>query len=114
MRHVAASEHSAHPGDVRSIGHLGHLGHPGHLALGVALCAVVAAALPSPGLYVALGGGIAAIGVGWAGYRRAGDPGFARLAGAAAIAVGGLAGLLGALRIALVLAAIDHLAGLLG
>lgn len=105
MRHVAASGHSAH---------LGHGAYLGHLGLGIAVCAVVAAALPSPGLYVALGGGIAAIGAGWAGYRRAGDPGFARFAGAAAIAVGALAGLLGALRIALVLAAIDHLAGLLG
>lgn len=88
--------------------------HIAHIALGVAVCAVIAAALPSPGLFVALGLGIAAIGAGWIGYRRTGDPGFTRLAGAAAIAIGALGGLLGALRIVLVLAAIDHLARMLG
>jgi hypothetical protein len=78
-------------------------------ALALALAAVVAAALPAPGLYVALGLGILAIGAGWAGYRRLGDPGFRRLAGAAAITVGAIGVALGALRVALVLVAIDHL-----
>jgi hypothetical protein len=87
---------------------------PAHVALALSVCAVVAAALPTPGLFVALGLGIAAIGAGWLGYRRTGDPGFTRLAGAAAIAIGMLGCLLGGLRIVLVLAAIDHLARMLG
>jgi hypothetical protein len=88
--------------------------HIAHIALAIAVCAVIAAALPSPGLFVALGLGIAAIGAGWVGYRRTADPGFTRLAGAAAITIGALGGLLGGLRVVLVLAAIDHLAGMLG
>lgn len=84
------------------------------VALGVGLCAVIVAGLPSPGLFVAIGLGIAAIGLGWVGYRRAGDPGFIRLAGAAAIALGTIGGLLGALRVALALSAIDHLDRMLG
>ena len=55
------------------------------LALAFALGAVVAAALPSPGLFLALGLGIAAIGTGWAGYAQRRAPGMARLMAAAAI-----------------------------
>jgi hypothetical protein len=84
------------------------------IALGVALIAVVAAVLPSPGLFVAIGAGIAAIGTGWVAFRQLGAPGFSRIAGAAAMAVGAIAGLAGALRVVLALAAIDHLDGLLG
>jgi len=83
-------------------------------ALVVALGAVLAAALPAPGLFVAVGLGVAAIGTGWLGFRRSGDPGFTRLAGAAAITVGALGLVLGALRIGLALAALDHLDRLLG
>jgi hypothetical protein len=85
-----------------------------HLALATALSAVIAAALPSPGLFVAIGLGLAAIGTGWLGYQRPGDPGFTRLAGAAAITVGAVGCLLGGLRVVLALAAIDHLDRLLG
>lgn len=85
-----------------------------HLALAVAFGAMLAAALPSPGLFLAIGLGIAAIGTGWLGYRRSGDPGFTRLAGAAAITVGAVGCLLGTLRIMLALAAIDHLERMLG
>jgi len=83
------------------------------IALVIAAGAVVAAALPSPGLFVAIGLGIAAIGAGWVAFRRPG-PGFARLAGAAAVTVGALGCVLGTLRVALALAAIDHLDRLLG
>jgi hypothetical protein len=85
-----------------------------HAALATALGALLAAALPSPGLFLAIGLGIAAIGTGWLGYRRAGAPGGTRLAGAAAITLGAMGGLLGTLRVALTLAAIDHLDRLLG
>jgi len=85
-----------------------------HVALALALSAMIAAALPSPGLFLAIGLGIAAIGTGWLGYRRPGDPGFTRLAGAAAITVGVVGCLLGTLRVVLALAAIDHLERMLG
>ena len=85
-----------------------------HIALGVAFCALVATALPSPGLFVAIGLGIAAIGTGWLGYRRPGAPGFGRLAGAAAITVGAMGCALGMVRAALALAAIDRLAHMFG
>ncbi|HMG24713.1 MAG TPA: hypothetical protein VK607_25425 [Kofleriaceae bacterium] len=84
------------------------------VALLLAAAGAVGAALPSPGLFAALGLGIAAIGTGWLGYRRPGAPGFARLAGAAAITVGAAACLLGALRVVLALAAIDHIDRMLG
>jgi hypothetical protein len=84
------------------------------LALLFAAAAVLAAALPSPGMFAALGLGIAAIGAGWLGYRRPGAPGFSRLAGAAAITVGVTGCLLGALRVVLALAAIDRIDRLLG
>lgn len=84
------------------------------LALAAALAAMVAVALPSPGLFVAIGLGIAAIGTGWIGFSRRGDPGFRRLAGAAAITVGAVGALLGAARVALALAAIEHLERWLG
>ncbi len=85
-----------------------------HVALGFALGAMLAAALPSPGLFVAIGLGIAAIGAGWLGYRRVGDPGFTRLAGAAAITLGAMGAVLGTLRVVLVLAAIDRIGRLVG
>jgi hypothetical protein len=86
----------------------------GRLALALAFGALIASALPAPGLYVALGLGIAAIGLGWAGYRRRSDPGFTRLAGAAAITLGGLGVVLGLVRVLLALAAIDHIDHMLG
>jgi hypothetical protein len=84
------------------------------IALIAAAGAVACAALPSPGLFAAIGLGIAAIGTGWLGYRRPGEPGFARLAGAAAVTVGAMGCLLGALRVALAIAAIDRVDRLLG
>ena len=78
------------------------------LALLLAFAGVFAVGLPSPGLYVAIGCGLAAIGVGWAGWARRDSSGAARLAAAAAITVGLIGLLLGVLRVALVLAAIDH------
>jgi hypothetical protein len=85
-----------------------------HAALVAALGALLAAALPSPGLFLAIGLGIAAIGTGWLGYRRSGDPGATRLAGAAAITAGAIGCLLGTLRVMLALAAIDHRDRMLG
>lgn len=83
------------------------------VALAVAAGALLSAALPSPGLFLAVALGIAAIGGGWLGYRRPG-PGFARLAGAAAITLGAMACLLGTLRVMLALAALDRIDRMLG
>jgi hypothetical protein len=84
------------------------------LALALAAAALVAAGCASPGLYAALGLGVAAIGTGWVAYRRRGSPGASRLAGAAAVTLGLTGVLLGALRVALTLAAIGHLDRMLG
>ena len=79
------------------------------LALVLAFGAMLAAGLPAPGLYVALGLGIAAIGTGLTAFRRRTAPGGARLAGAAAIAVGACGCVLGIVRVAIVLAALGHI-----
>jgi hypothetical protein len=84
------------------------------LALILAFGALIAAAVPAPGLYVALGLGIGAMGTGWIAFRTRTAPGFARLAGAAAFTLGMVGFLLGALRVVLALAAIRHLDRMLG
>ena len=78
------------------------------LALGFAVAAVVAACVPTPGLFLALGLGIAAIGLGLASYRRQELPGPVRLVAAAAVTLGCLASLLGVARVVFVLSAIAH------
>jgi len=79
------------------------------VALALAFVAVVAAGLPGWCVYVAVGAGIAAVGVGWVACRDRSAGGGARLAGAAAVTVGGLGLAFGAVRIALVLWAIARL-----
>jgi hypothetical protein len=84
------------------------------LALLVACVAVVAAALPTPGLYIAMGAGVAAIGSGWLALQHREAPGLARLGGAAAITVGAIGLVLGALRVVLALVALSRIDRLLG
>lgn len=84
------------------------------LAIAMATGAVLAALLPSPGQFLALGLALSAIGVGWVAYRERAAPGTSRLVAAAAITIGGVALLLGALRVVLVLAAIGRIDALLG
>jgi hypothetical protein len=84
----------------------------GWLALAIAVAGLISAALGGPGMYLAIGLGIAGGAAGWVGYRRAGDPGAARLAGAGAITVGILAVGLGGLRYGLTLAAVSRLEAL--
>ena len=84
------------------------------LALSLAFGALVAAGLPSPGLFVAIGLGIAAIGCGWLGYTQRPAPGARRLAAAAAITVGAIGVLLGAARVVVTLMAIDRIDRMLG
>lgn len=84
------------------------------LALVLAFGAMFAAGLPSPGLFFAIGLGIAAIGCGWIGYTRKSEPGARRLAAAAAITVGTIGLLLGSARVAMTIVAIDRIERLLG
>lgn len=84
------------------------------IALVLAFAAMLAAGLPAPGLYLAVGLGISAIGTGFVGFHRRGTPGGLRIAAAAAITVGTLGLLLGTARIAIALAAIDRIGHLIG
>jgi hypothetical protein len=84
------------------------------LALSLAFGAMVAAGLPSPGLFLAIGLGIAAIGCGWLGYSQKQAPGARRLAAAAAITVGMLGVLLGSARVVMTVVAIDRIDRMLG
>lgn len=84
------------------------------IALVLAFAAMLAAGLPSPGLYLALGLGISAIGTGIVGWARRAAPGSSRIACAAAITVGTLGVVLGSVRVAVALAAIDRIGRLLG
>ncbi|MDB4954361.1 MAG: hypothetical protein JWO36_1930 [Myxococcales bacterium] len=84
------------------------------LALTLAFGAMFAAGLPSPGLFAAIGLGLAAIGCGWVGYARRAAPGATRIASAAAVTVGTLGLLLGAARVVIALAAIDRIDRMLG
>jgi hypothetical protein len=79
------------------------------LAVVLAFGAVLAAGLPSPGLYIALGLGIAAIGCGSAAFSRRDTAGAARLVAAGAMTVGAIGFLLGAVRVAIVLGAIARI-----
>lgn len=84
------------------------------LALVLAAGALVAAGLPSPGLYGALGLGIGAVGLGWLGFSNRTAPGPGRLAAAAAIALGAMGIALGAVRVAIALIAIGRVDRMLG
>ena len=77
-------------------------------ALALAVVALVATALATPGPFVAFGAGIGAIGLGAIGYTRRDAPGARRLASAAAIALGAIGLVLGVLRIVLAVAAVVH------
>ena len=84
------------------------------LALALGFSAMLAAGLPSPGLYLAIGLGIAAIGCGWLAYSQRSAPGARRIAAAAAITVGVLGVLLGSARVVMTLVAIDRIDRMLG
>jgi hypothetical protein len=84
------------------------------LALALGFGAMLAAGLPFWGLYLALGLGIAAIGCGVVGWGRRQAPGALRLVSAAAITVGTMGLILGMLRFAVVIGAIDRIERMLG
>jgi hypothetical protein len=74
---------------------------------------MVAVGLPSPGVFVAIGLGIGAVGCGLHRFGRRDLPGSARLGAAAAVTVGALGVLLGTARVVMILAAIGKLDRLL-
>ncbi|WP_428264040.1 hypothetical protein [Haliangium sp.] len=81
----------------------------GWLALICAVAAVVVANLPGPLLFVGMGLGIAAVGVGVVAYSRRDAAGWSRLAGAGAICLGLIALLLAGARYGLILTAVERL-----
>src|SRR5450432_195163 len=84
----------------------------GYLSLVCAALGIVASAIPGFGKYVAIGLGIFAIGTGVVGYRRAGSRAPGRLAGAAAVALGILAIVLGGAKVGLTWIVLHRLASL--
>ena len=83
-------------------------------ALALAVIALCACALPGLALFVAMGTGLGAVGLGWLAFRRRGAPGPRRLVGVTAVAIGGLALALAAVRYAVTLVALDRLVAMLG
>ena len=85
----------------------------GGLALLVAVAGAASVALPGVGKYLAIGLGILAVALGGLAYVRRDVRAGVRLAGAAGAAVGGVALLLGGVKVALTLLAIERLAAVL-
>lgn len=81
----------------------------GWFALMVALVAAVAAVLPHPGMFIAMGAAVLAAGLGVAGYRSRQAPGAARLAGAGALTLAIIALILACTRYGLTLMALHKL-----
>jgi hypothetical protein len=82
------------------------------LSLALAVAALVAGALPHPGMFVAIGLAIGGCGTGWVAWRRRGARGAMRLAGAVGMGVAAMALTLGVARYAITLFAVARIAGL--
>lgn len=80
-------------------------------ALVCAVVALAACSLPGLGLFVAMGTGLAAVGLGWIGFRRRRAAGPTRLLAVTALALGGLALTLAAVRYTVTLVALSQLVG---
>lgn len=80
-------------------------------ALVCAVVALAACSLPGVGLFVAMGAGLASVGLGWIGFRRRRAPGPSRLLAATALALGGLALTFAAVRYTVTLVALSQLIG---
>jgi hypothetical protein len=85
----------------------------GALSLVSGLLGCAALAWPRQGKFVALALGLFAMGVGLLAVRRQ-DRGRARLLAAGGVTVGALVSLIAGAKVALTIAAVDHLGGLLG
>ncbi|HVV86595.1 MAG TPA: hypothetical protein VHE35_26235 [Kofleriaceae bacterium] len=82
-------------------------------ALLCAVIALVACALPGSAMFVAMGTGLAGLGLGWIGFRRRRAPGPTRLLSVTAVALALLALVLAAGRYAVTLLALHRLVGAL-
>ena len=78
-------------------------------ALVCAVVALAACSLPGAALFVAMGAGLASVGLGWIGFGRRRASGPTRLLAATALALGGLALALAAVRYAVTLIALARL-----
>jgi hypothetical protein len=85
----------------------------GLVALTFSVAALGALAVAGIGKYLAIGLGIFAVGAGIVGYRQSQRAASRRLAGAAGIALGTVALALGGLQVALTIAVLERLQGLL-
>ena len=83
-------------------------------SLALAVAALVAGALPHPGMFVAIGLAIAAGGTGWIAWRRRSAPGAKRLTAAVGLGLAAIALALGGARYAITLFAVTKLTGLVG
>ncbi|HUQ06090.1 MAG TPA: hypothetical protein VM261_26485 [Kofleriaceae bacterium] len=84
------------------------------MSLALAVAALVAGALPHPGMFVAIGMAIAAAGMGWLGWRRRGAPGAQRLTAAVGLGIAVIALALGGARYAITLFAVTKLTAIVG
>lgn len=84
----------------------------GTMALSLAVVALVASALPYPGMFVAMAIGILGAGAGMVAWRRRSSPGALRLAGVAGVGIAGFALLIAGGRYLLTLAAVTRLIAL--
>lgn len=82
------------------------------LAMAIALLSLGLILCPMPWVFLGLGAGLFAVTAGWLTFRERALPAVARLFGAGATAVAGLAVTLGAVRVALSIAAARRLAEL--
>lgn len=82
------------------------------LSLALAVVALIAGALPHPGMFVGIGLAIAAGGTGWVGWRRRGAGGARRLTAAVGLGLAVIALALGGARYAVTLFAVARLTGL--
>ena len=82
------------------------------LSLALAVAALVAGALPHPGMFVAIGLAIGGAGSGWVAWRRRGARGATRLTAAVGLGVAVIALALGAARYGLTLFAVARLTSL--
>lgn len=82
------------------------------VSLALAVAALIAGALPHPGMFVGIGLAIAAGGTGWVAWRRRESPGARRLTAAVGLGVATIALALGAARYAVTLFAVSRLTSL--
>jgi hypothetical protein len=82
------------------------------VSLALAVAALIAGALPHPGMFAGIGLAIGAAGTGWVAWRRRGASGPRRLSAAVGLGLASIALVLGAARYAVTLFAVARLTSL--